>query len=63
MTRFDASDYANRYGFPLGADFHTLDSETVRRILLAADEHKYRKPSSANGSRARYFYAALNRAK
>lgn len=60
LTRFDAINLANGYGFPLDADFHSLDSESVARILQAADSVKYRKPKSANGSRARYFYAYLN---
>jgi hypothetical protein len=42
-------------------DFHTLRSEMVDRILIFADEYRYRKPRNANGSRARYFHAMLQR--
>lgn len=62
LTAFDAKNLANSHGFPLGSDFHTLDSESVRRILQAADSWRYQNPKNANGSRARYFYAYLNRA-
>lgn len=56
-----ARNLAREHGFPLGIDFHTLDSSTVESILAAADVWRYRKPKNANGSRARYFYAYLNR--
>lgn len=62
IKAFEARNMANTFGFPLGADFHALDSDSVRRILLAADSVKYRAPKTANGSRARYLYAYLNRA-
>lgn len=62
MNAATAYDYAARYRFPLGADFHALDSETVARIGEAADAHRYRTPRNANGSRARSFYAAVCRA-
>lgn len=62
MNKFEATTIATAHGIPLGADFHTLPSETVDRILQAADERKYIKPKNANGSRARYFYAMLTRA-
>lgn len=60
-TATDARDLAASHGFPLGRDFHTLDSDTVESILAAADVWRYRKPKNANGSRARYFYAYLGR--
>ena len=45
----------------LGADFDTLRSSTVDDLLAHADVWKYRKPRSANGSRARYFHDMLQR--
>lgn len=62
MDRATATDLAHRHGITLGADFHMLRSAEVEKITAAADEHKYRAPKNANGSRARSFYAALNRA-
>jgi len=62
MTKGQASDLASRYRIILNADFHTLGIVMVERIIAAADEWKYRKPMNANGSRARYFYAYMNRA-
>ena len=46
---------------PLGADFHALASTTVESLLHWADHYRYRKPKDANGSRARYFHAYLQR--
>lgn len=42
-------------------DFHTLGSEAVDRLLIFADEYRYRAPRNANGSRGRYFHAYLSR--
>lgn len=42
-------------------DFHRLPSTTVEQLLDYAEEHKYRKPRNANGSRGRYFHALLVR--
>lgn len=55
-------ELCNQFGIVLGRDFHALNSDQVERIIAAADSVKYRKPKSANGSRARYFYQALQRA-
>ena len=62
MFKFEATYLAHKHNIPLDVDFHTLDSNTVHRILDAANEHKYRHPKNANGSRARYFHACLVRA-
>lgn len=44
-----------------GADFHTLHSNAVNDLLEFAKQEKYRKPRSANGSRARYYHDHLQR--
>ncbi len=44
-----------------GANFHTLNSSKVVRLLEFADEYGYRKPKSANGSRGRYWHEYLQR--
>lgn len=62
LDRGTARGIATRWQIPLDSDFHTLDSATVERIISAADEWRYRKPYLANGSRARYFHAYLQRA-
>jgi len=62
MNQHTAATLAAAHGIPLHQDFHALPSDTVARIVAAADAHKYRAPKAANGSRARYFYAALCRA-
>jgi len=62
MLYYEAKNIAASYEIPLFCDFHALNSDTVERILSAANSRRYRKPRSANGSRARYFYAYLNRA-
>jgi hypothetical protein len=43
------------------ADFHTLSSSQVETLVEIAREQGYRKPKSANGSTARYFFAAVAR--
>ena len=46
---------------PLGADFHALNSYSVDRLLEHARMGGYRKPKNANGSRAQYYHAMLQR--
>lgn len=62
MTKIQAVEIAAKYEIPLDADYHALPSAVVDRILDAADSVRYQKPKDANGSRSRYFYAALVRA-
>lgn len=50
-------------GIDLTGDFHALHSSDVDRILAEAVKCQYRKPTNANGSRARYFFYSLQRAK
>jgi hypothetical protein len=45
----------------LSKDFHELSTAEVEIVLDEADRCKYRKPNNANGSRARYFFAKLQR--
>jgi hypothetical protein len=45
----------------IGQDFHTLSSSQVDGLLTEADRVRYQKPRNANGSRARYFHARLQR--
>lgn len=45
----------------IGADFHTLNSSTVESLLAWAVHADYRKPQQANGSRAQYYHAMLQR--
>lgn len=42
-------------------DFDTLRWSQVDGLLAEADRVKYRAPANANGSRARYFCALLQR--
>lgn len=42
-------------------DFFTLSTSQVEQLLEEADRVHYRQPKNANGSRARYFYAKLQR--
>lgn len=45
----------------IGADFHTLHSNTVDALLEFATQERYRKPKNANGSRARCYHDRLQR--
>ena len=58
----DACVILRELSIPRGEDFHTLRSSTVDSLLTVADQYKYRKPKSANGSRGRYFHDYLQRA-
>lgn len=49
------------YRIPVDRDFHALPSNDVDSVVQAADEYRYRAPRHANGSRARYFHAYLQR--
>lgn len=62
MTRSDAANLCNKHHIDPSRDFFTLSASEVERVLDAANEWKYRRPKNANGSRGRYFYAALQRA-
>ncbi len=62
LSSVQAHDLATGYGFDLNRDFHALDSSQVEGVIAAADAARYRAPRNANGSRARYFHAYLQRA-
>lgn len=61
LTPAEARETLTRLGFSAAPDFFTLSSSDVEGILTEADRVKYRKPKTANGSRARYFYQYLTR--
>lgn len=64
MAKLDkaaAQSLATLHHIPLTRDFHSLNSDVVESIIAAADSVKYRRPANANGSRARYFHAYLQR--
>lgn len=61
MDSTDARAVLARCGIALGADFHALCVETVYLLLVEADRIRYHAPPGANGSRARYFYAYMQR--
>lgn len=64
MTRIDPWDaraILTACGCKCADDFHTLNADKVERLLMHADARRYRKPASANGSRARYWHAYLVR--
>ncbi len=56
-----AYNILNQCRVELDEDFHGLNSHQVEALLNAADQHNYRKPRRANGSRARYWCAYLQR--
>jgi len=62
MNREIALNLAAMHGIDLRRDFFTLSAGDVESVIEAANAHKYRKPRNANGSRARYFFAFLQRA-
>jgi hypothetical protein len=61
MGFYEARNIMAAIGCELNADFHRLDSNQVSRVLMEARQYGYRKPKNANGSRARYFFAFVQR--
>jgi hypothetical protein len=57
----DAMDILDACAIPRGVDFFTLRNAQVLDLLNYADMRGYRAPRHANGSRARYFHAYLER--
>lgn len=57
----DARNILINCGVRISDDFHALHSYQVQSLLDWADKWHYRKPRNANGSRARYFHAYLQR--
>ena len=61
MGFYEARNIMAAIGCELNADYHTLDSNQVNRVLMEARQYGYRKPKNANGSTARYFFAFVQR--
>ena len=59
--RLNARETLTALSIGLDQNFHTLRSEQVDGLLREADRVRYQKPRNANGSRARYFCARLQR--
>ena len=57
----DARNILKNCAVPIAADFYAISSVKVDALLVWADKWQYRKPRNANGSRARYFHAYLQR--
>jgi hypothetical protein len=57
----EAGQALRQLGIARNADFHELRGEVVEDLLRLADRWRYRKPSYANGARARYFHSYLQR--
>jgi hypothetical protein len=62
MTRETAQGILTRCSLGHKPDFFMLSNSDVYALSGEASVMKYRKPKSANGSRARYFYAHVLRA-
>jgi hypothetical protein len=62
LGHYEARGILAGIGCEYNADFHRLDSNQVNRVIMEADQYGYRAPKKANGSRARYFFAYLQRA-
>lgn len=53
--------YLDANGIDIGQDFFTLSFFQVLALVEMAKIQHYYKPKNANGSRARYYFAALQR--
>ncbi|MDD4984320.1 MAG: hypothetical protein PHQ43_00825 [Dehalococcoidales bacterium] len=56
-----AVELAGKAGLNLRNDYFVLSSSEVDKVLGIAKVYGYRKPKSANGSTARYFWAFMQR--
>ena len=56
-----ALQYLDTNGIDIGQDFFTLSFFQVLALVEMAKIQRYYKPKNANGSRARYYFAALQR--
>ena len=61
MGFYEARGIMAAIGCELNADYHTLDSNQVHRVVMEARQYGYRKPKNANGSTGRYFFAFVQR--
>lgn len=59
--RVNARALLSNINAAVGQEFHTLTRAQVEALLCEADRVRYQKPANANGSRARYFYARVQR--
>lgn len=53
--------YLDANGIDIEQDFSTLSFFQVLILIEMAKKQRYYKPKNANGSRARYYFAALQR--
>jgi hypothetical protein len=59
LTRQQCKSIAFIAGIDFELDYHQLHSEYVELLVDLSKKSKYKKPTNANGSIARYFYAHL----
>ena len=60
LTRQQCKKLLTVYGVDFKTDFHTLSVNVCEVLATMAKKSKYRKPASANGSTARYFFNHLS---
>lgn len=63
MSREEARRLAEKQGINFHANFYTLRNSQVDSLLAIAKLQGYQKPKNANGSKGRYFFYYLQRAK
>ena len=61
MGFYEARGIMAAIGCELNADYHTLNSNQVDRVVMEARQYGYRKPKNANGSLGRYFFSYVQR--
>lgn len=63
ISRWEAKEIAMANGIDFDTDFHALSHDHMSLLVTLAKRSGYRKPVSASGSTARYFYYNLQRIK
>lgn len=62
MSKQEARKLVQKLGWDFGKDYHAQDTSSKNETLLAvAKLVGYRKPASASGSTARYFFYYLKK--
>jgi hypothetical protein len=61
LTKTDAKNLAKKLGIDFSKDFYELSNTHVSELVALSKLVGYKKPKTASGSTARYFFNYLNK--